>query len=142
MDAVAERNMNTMRTTYRTLQGGDLDACVRLLTEDFIANIPGVPEPFHGREVWRMGAQAMLTAFPDLDIEIENMLAAGDQLAVRARFRGTHRGEFNGVPATGRRVEFWSVEHYRFTADGRFAEEWVAPDIANLMRQLTEDAPG
>lgn len=141
MNAVAEENMATLRTAYRRLTSGELDACVELLTPDFIANLPGAPEPVHGREIWRMGAEAMLTAFPDLDIEIEHMLADADQVAVRARFRGTHTGEFNGVPATGRAVEFWSVEYYRF-AGGRVAEEWVAPDIAGLMRQLTEPSAG
>ncbi|GAA3991166.1 hypothetical protein GCM10022247_07560 [Allokutzneria multivorans] len=138
MDAVAERNMAAMREAYATLVSGDLDACVEMLTPDFVANLPGLPEPIRSRDVWRMGAEAMLKGFPDLEIEVEHMAAEGDQLAVRARFRGTHKGEFNGVAATGRSVDFWSVEYYRFV-DGKVAEEWVAPDMGNLMQQITAE---
>ncbi|WP_210408153.1 ester cyclase [Allokutzneria sp. NRRL B-24872] len=137
-NSTAERNMAAMRTAYATLVSGDLDACVEMLTEDFVANLPGLPEPVRSREVWRMGAEAMLKGFPDLRIDVEHMAADGDQVAVRARFSGTHKGEFGGVPATGRSVDFWSVEYYRFV-DGKVAEEWVAPDMGNLMHQITAE---
>ena len=64
MTTTAEKNMALLRAAYQSLESGDLDACVELLTEDFIANVPGLPD--HGREIWRQGAQAMLEAFPDL----------------------------------------------------------------------------
>ncbi|MFI9209302.1 ester cyclase [Streptomyces sp. NPDC053253] len=108
----------------------------RLLTENFIANVPGVPDPLHGREIWRLGAQAMLDGFPDLRIDVEDMFGAGDKVAVRVRFRGTHRGEFQGVAATDLPISFRSAEVYRFEGD-KIAEEWVAPDMISLMQQIT-----
>ncbi|WP_405533401.1 ester cyclase [Streptomyces avidinii] len=83
-----------------------------MLAEDFIANVPGVPDPLYGREAWRLGARAMWEAFPDLQIAVEDMFGAGDRVAVRVHFRGTHRGAFQGVAATGRRVGFRSIEIY------------------------------
>ncbi|MGX1908033.1 ester cyclase [Streptomyces phaeochromogenes] len=124
-----------MHTAYKTLERGDLDACVGMLTENFIANVPGVPDPLHGPEIWRLGAQAMREGFPDLQISVEDMFAADDEVAVRVLFRGTHRGTFQGIPATGREVSFRSVELYRIKGD-KIAEEWVAPDMISLMQQI------
>jgi predicted ester cyclase len=58
------------------------------------------------------------------------------EVAVRLTFRGTHQGEFLGVPATGRSVEYVSHEFYRI-AGGLVAEEWICSDLASLQGQLT-----
>ncbi|MFD3436559.1 ester cyclase [Streptomyces sp. NPDC058685] len=135
MDTGTEKNLALLRTAYTTLESGDLDACVELLTENFIANLPGLPDPLHGREIWRLGAEAMLEGFPDLKIDVQDMFGADDKVAVRVHFRGTHQGAFQGVEATGRQVSFRSVEIYRVEGD-RIAEEWVSPDMIGLMRQI------
>lgn len=138
MGTEVERNLALLHTAYGMMAGGDLDACVEVLAEDFIANVPGAPEPLHGRETWRLGAQTMLEAFPDLKITVEEMFGVNDKVAVRAHFRGTHQGVFQGLPATGRSVSFRSIEMYRIEG-GKIAEEWVAPDLISLMQQI---APG
>ncbi|MDI3424030.1 ester cyclase [Streptomyces luteolus] len=135
VDGTAE-NMALLRAAYASVERGDLDASVEMLTENFIANVPAVPEPLHGREIWRSGTQAMLDAFPDLRITVEDMFGVGDKIVVRAGFRGTHRGDFQGVPATNREVSFRSIEIYRFEG-AKIAEEWVAPDMLSLMRQIS-----
>jgi steroid delta-isomerase-like uncharacterized protein len=86
--------------------------------------------------VWRQGFEMMKHAFPDLQAHIEDIVAAEDKVAVRLRFRGTHRGEFLGIPATGRTIEYVSHEFYRI-ADGLIAEEWICSDTATLLRQLS-----
>lgn len=128
-------NMTRIRHAYKTVESGDLDAAVELLTENFIINLHGVAEPLIGREIWKAGSQAMLEAFPDLRIEVQDMFAAGDKVAVHVRFSGTHTGPFNGVEPTHRQVNFWSLELYRFE-DDKIAEEWVAPDLPSLMNQI------
>jgi steroid delta-isomerase-like uncharacterized protein len=77
----------------------------------------------------------MRHAFPDLQAHVEDIVAAGDKVAVRVRFRGTHAGEFLGFPATGRTVEYVSHEFYRI-AGGLIAEEWICSDMATLLGQL------
>ncbi|WP_037864350.1 ester cyclase [Streptomyces sp. NRRL S-237] len=136
MTTAAEKNMALLHTAYRSLESGDLDACVRMLTEDFIANVPGLPDPLHGREVWRLGAEAMLTAFPDLKISVQDMFGVGDKVTVLVHFQGTHRGTFQQFEATGRQVGFRSIEVYRIEGD-KIAEEWVAPDMLGLMQQIS-----
>jgi steroid delta-isomerase-like uncharacterized protein len=131
-----ERNMALVRRGYETLQTGDIEASAELITEDFIANLPGLPEPLRGREIWKLGAQTMREGFPDLRIDIEEMFGAGDKVAVRVRFHGTHSGPFQGIPPTHRPVSFTSIEIYRLEGD-LIAEEWVAPDIMGLMQQIS-----
>ncbi|MER6997733.1 ester cyclase [Streptomyces sp. NPDC000410] len=136
MATTLEKNLALLRTAYETLESGDLDAGVEMLAEDFIANLPGAPDPLHGREIWRLGAQSMLDGFPDLQIDVEDMFGVDDKVAVRVHLHGTHRGAFQGVAATGRPVSFRSIEIYRIEGD-RIAEEWVAPDMISLMRQIS-----
>ncbi|MER7664062.1 ester cyclase [Streptomyces sp. NPDC096193] len=136
MDTATEKNLALLRTAYPTLASRDLDACVELLAENFIANLPGLPDPLYGREIWRLGTEAMWAGFPDLRIDVEDMFGADDKVAVRVHFRGTHRGTFQGVAATGRQVGFRSIEIYRIEG-GRIAEEWVSPDMIGLMQQIS-----
>ncbi|MFM9372715.1 ester cyclase [Streptomyces sp. Da 82-17] len=134
-------NIALTRAAYRAVERGDLDAAEEMLTEDFIANVPGVPEPSVGRDVWRAGTESMRSAFPDLSIGVRDIFGVGDKVTVLVDFEGTHRGTFLEVAPTGRRVAFTSVEVYRFEGD-RIAEEWVAPDIFGLMRQISPGAGG
>ncbi|GIE77452.1 hypothetical protein Aph02nite_34020 [Actinoplanes philippinensis] len=135
----ADANVTVVRTAFDKLQRGDLDACADHLTEDFIVNLPGLPGPLHGRDIWRFGVQAMRDGFPDLRITVEDIFGAGDRVAVRLHFTGTHTGAFQDVPATHRHVTFTSIDIYR--VDGALiAEEWVSPDMATLMRRITAPA--
>jgi len=124
-----------VRRSFETFNRGDIDACVDLLTPDFVANIAGAPGPSVGRDPWKQNALMFRAAFPDLRAEIEDIFGAGDRVAVRLTFRGTHRGAFFGMPTTGREVVFSSVEIYRVAGD-HVAEEWVSLDVTSLMRQL------
>lgn len=124
-----------VRRSFEVFNRGDIDTCVGLLTPDFVANIAGAPEPSVGRDPWKQNALMFRAAFPDLRAEIQDIFGVGARVAVRLTFRGTHRGAFFGMPATGREVVFSSVEIYRVAGD-HIAEEWVSPDITSLMGQL------
>jgi steroid delta-isomerase-like uncharacterized protein len=128
-------NVELVRAGLRAFNAGDADGCLARITPDFIINLAELPEPQRGRETWRQGFEMMRRAFPDLQAHIEDIVAAQDKVAVRLRFRGTHAGEFLGMPATGRSVEYVSHEFYRI-ADGLIAEEWICSDMATLLQQL------
>jgi steroid delta-isomerase-like uncharacterized protein len=125
-----------VRTGFAAFNAGDTAECMALLAPDLIMNLAELPEPRCGPEAWREGFELMKHAFPDLEAHIEDLVADGDKVAVRLRFRGTHSGEFLGIPATGRAVEYVSHEFYR-VADGLIAEEWICSDLATLFRQLS-----
>jgi steroid delta-isomerase-like uncharacterized protein len=128
-------NVALVRSTLDAFNEGDLDTCVALMGPDFVMNLAGLP-PMRGPDVWRQGAGVIRLGFPDLHARIDDLVAEGDRVAVRLTFRGTHQGEFLGIPATGRTVEYVSHEFYRF-ADGLVAEEWICSDLASLQGQLT-----
>jgi steroid delta-isomerase-like uncharacterized protein len=129
-------NAELVRAGFQAFNSGDAGQCLARIAPDFIINLAELPEPRHGRDVWRQGFEMMKHAFPDLQAHIEDIVAAQDKVAVRVRFRGTHAGEFLGFPATGRTVEYVSHEFYRI-ADGLIAEEWICSDMATLLRQLS-----
>ncbi|MDT7741879.1 MAG: hypothetical protein QOE59_957 [Actinomycetota bacterium] len=79
--------------------------------------------------------RVLTTAFPDLRITVEDIVAEGDRVVVRLRLRGTHRGPFQGMATTGRSVEFGAIRIYRLD-DGLVAETWAHQDSMGLARQL------
>jgi steroid delta-isomerase-like uncharacterized protein len=127
-------NVELARAGFEAFNVGDADVCRALAAPDLVINLDELPEPQHGHEVWRRGFEMMKHAFPGLQAHIEDIIAAQDKIAVRVRFSG-HSGEFLGIPATGRTVEYVSHEIYR-VADGLIAEEWICSDMATLLRQL------
>jgi steroid delta-isomerase-like uncharacterized protein len=75
------------------------------------------------------------SAFPDLETTVDDILAEGDEIAVRSTFRGTHEGEFMGIPATGKKVEVANYDFVRMEND-QAVEHWGTIDSAALMEQL------
>ena len=76
-------------------------------------------------------------AFPDLEMTIEQQIAEGPWVASRVTFRGTHMGEFAGVPATGRRIEYSGTAMDRLE-NGKVVEMWHTVNMHLLMRQIAE----
>jgi steroid delta-isomerase-like uncharacterized protein len=129
-------NIELVRAGFQAFNGGDADECLAFAAPGLIINLAELAEPQHGHDVWRQGFEMMKRAFPDLQAHIEDIFAAQDKVAVRLRFRGTHSGEFLGIPATGRSIEYVSHEFYRID-DGLIAEEWICSDTATLLGQLS-----
>jgi predicted ester cyclase len=75
------------------------------------------------------------TAFPDIQIEVEEVLAKGDHLAIRSTMRGTYYGELMGLEPTGKHVATGLVDVIR-VKDGKLVEQWGGPDLYDLLRQL------
>jgi steroid delta-isomerase-like uncharacterized protein len=94
---------------------------------------PGVPT---GREGLRIIVPALRAAFPDLHYTIEDLVVGDDAVATRTSLRGTHRGDFFGLAATGRCFSVQQMTLERFEA-GRIIGHHRVTDEASLMRQLT-----
>lgn len=93
-----DANAELVRAAFRAYNAGDADACLALTAPDLILNLAGQPAPQHGRAQWRESFEMMRRAFPDLHVTVEDIVAAQDKVAARLRFRGTHRGDFPGLP--------------------------------------------
>jgi steroid delta-isomerase-like uncharacterized protein len=91
-----------------------------------------------GRDGFIGYLRSVRAALPDFECIIDDLVESDGRAAARMRFRGVHRGEFFGVPATGREV-LWSGAAF-FTTDGsQITELWVLGDIDAVKRQLGAD---
>jgi len=128
-------NVATLRRTYERLNAGDVDGFGDLLADDFVEHevTPGLEPTKQGvKDFFRM----YIAAFPDLRMEAEDVLPSGDKVIARARGTGTQRGEFMGMPATGRSIDVEFIDIMRFGDDGLVKEHWGVFDALTMMQQL------
>jgi steroid delta-isomerase-like uncharacterized protein len=115
---------------------GNWDRVYEFVAPDFVnhGSFPGYPTTTieDGRRVDEAGRRA----FPDIEFTLARVVASGDMAARHWTATATHRGEFMGVPATGRRIFMQGMVFSR-VAEGRIREEWRVIDSAGLMQQLT-----
>lgn len=139
---MAEDNKERTRQFYAAMSEGNLDAVDEYIAEDFVDHeeFPGISRD---KEGVRQFFTLMRGAFPDFQMEPQEMIAEGDLVAVRAVFTGTQEGEFMGVPATGRTVQVGGFDIIRIR-DGKATEHWGLMDAMTMMQQLgaiPEQAP-
>ena len=133
----AEENKRLILEHYDSfLNRQDADALREQLAQDFVDHEmpPGMPPGPEGA----IRLRAMLhNAFPDLRIEIEDIVAEGDRVAVRARWTGTHRGSLPMLPfpPANRGLDITGMVFWRLDG-GKIAERWAVLDRAGLMQQL------
>jgi predicted ester cyclase len=75
------------------------------------------------------------TAFPDLHFTIEDQIAEGDKVVNRVTARGTHLGDFRGIPPTGKQVTVAGITIDRI-AGGKLVESWTSWDFLGILQQL------
>src|SRR3974377_800887 len=97
----AENKAGLASFVEEVINEGQLERADDLVAVDFVELDP-LPGQQQGREGLKQGISAFLTAFPHIRWGIEEMVAEGDKVFSRFTWHGTHRGEFFGVPATGR----------------------------------------
>ena len=84
-------------------------------------------------------AQSLFNAFPDVHFEIEDIVQQDDRLAARVTLQGTQRGEFAGIPATGKRMKVYDFATYRIVG-GKITDVWSLIDMQGLRDQLEGSA--
>ena len=125
----------TMRGLYAALNAGDLDGFAARLADDFVEHeeTPGLAPTKEGvLEFFRM----YRAAFPDLQMEPQDVLTSGDRAVARVRATGTQQGEFMGMPASGKNVDVQLIDIIRFDDDGLAREHWGVVDLMTMMQQL------
>jgi len=88
-----------------------------------------------GREANRQFWAGFFAALPDLTATMEDLIVSGDRVVGRFVYRGTHLGEFMGLPPSGRPVEMRSIDIWR-VADGMFVEHWDELNTLEFFQQL------
>jgi steroid delta-isomerase-like uncharacterized protein len=112
----------------------DLAAASDLLRPDYKRHDANLPD-LDGSKAGVDFITTCISGFPDIHLDIEQLIAQDDHVAARLTVRGTHQGPFMGVPATGRKVTVEVADVYRL-ADGKIAEQWVMMNAMGLMQQL------
>ncbi|HEX8997778.1 MAG TPA: ester cyclase [Ktedonobacterales bacterium] len=80
-------------------------------------------------------AKMLRSAFPDLRLDIDDLLVEGDEMAVRYTVQGTHEGDFIGIAPTHKRV-LWSGISIDHSVNGKSTNWWNFPDLTGLFQQL------
>jgi steroid delta-isomerase-like uncharacterized protein len=93
---------------------------------------PGTPGGLEGA---KQNLTMYLTAFPDLHLTVEDMIAEGDKVVARLTVRGTHQGELRSIPPTGKQVTVTAIDLYRI-AGGKFVEYRGNADDLGVLQQL------
>jgi predicted ester cyclase len=106
-----------------------------LASSDFVHRGPGT-RVVRGAEFFnQIKSRILFLAFPNLQFTIEDLIAEGDMVVTRWNIRGTHRGEFMGLPPTSNQVT-WSGINITRVVEGKLVEDWVEQDTLGLMQQL------
>jgi predicted ester cyclase len=108
------------------------EAIASMVHPEFRSHNPRVPPGPNGLESF---ARGFIDGFADFVGHVRELVAEGDKVVVWVDWQGTHTGSFAGVAATGRRVEFATVEIFRFD-DGKLAEHWDVVDRLALQTAL------
>jgi steroid delta-isomerase-like uncharacterized protein len=122
------------RFVEEVINRGKMDSAGEFVWEDVVEQVP-LPGQGPGLEGLKDILRAFRSAFPDIDFSIKEQICEGDKVASRFEWTGTHRGEFMGVPATGRQVRVWGVVIDRIEA-GRIKQTRIIMDTLGLMMQL------
>jgi predicted ester cyclase len=112
----------------------DFDVIDDLFSPKAVIHLPaeGLPE---GPEGQKTIGRVIFAAFPDVHVTLECVIAEGNFVAERHTARATHKGEFMGIPATGKSI-YWTENHFYRMENGRIAELWSEWSYQKLMEQI------
>ena len=114
---------------------GNFSILDELVADDIVVHTSSPDNDIQGPEGVRQFYTMLRDAFPDIHFTIEDQIAAGDRVVTRWTARGTHRGEFQGIAPTGRKVRVSGVDIDRIV-DGKVVECWPITDYLYLLQQL------
>lgn len=124
----------TRRFYEEAINQGRLEVVDELCAPDFVDH-----EEFPGLTPDRDGVKQFITmfrsAYPDLRFDIDDLLLEGDKVVIRAMIRGTQKGEFMGIPPTGKQIAVQTIDIVRIR-DGQATEHWGVTDTAAMLTQL------
>lgn len=114
---------------------GDFDVVDELVAGDYVGHSSSPPGEVRGPGGYKQYFATLRQAFPDLHFTVEDQIAEGDRVATRWTAHGTHQGEFQGIPPTGRQGTITGITIGRI-ANGKLVEGWTNADMLGLLQQL------
>ncbi len=134
--ATPQENEATVRELIeRVLNEGDIPFADKVLSESYVEH-----SPMPGETGDKAGAIAMFAQMremtPDMHITVDEVIAAGNKVAVRSTMTGTDTAGMPGMPATGKPFSMGAIDVFTFDDDGMNTEHYGVYDIAGMMVQL------
>ena len=129
-----EENKNIVRRYQEIYNSNNLDDLSDVVVLDVLTPkiMPNMPSGLDGAKAVH---QKTLVGMPDFRTEIQDLIAENDKVVARVLMTGTHTGDFYGIPATGKHVEFTGVFIVRIV-NGKIVEHWGEEDSYSLLLQL------
>ena len=129
-----EENKALLRRLFEEVWNqGKLGTVDELLATDYVLNDPA--QMVRGPEGFKAYVSAFRAAFPDMKATIEDQIAEDDRVVMRFTVHATHKGEFQGIPPTGKQVILSGIDIQRIVG-GKIVENWVNLDALGLLQQL------
>lgn len=131
-DTTAQRDL--VHQWAGALDANDFDALRAMITEDFLLDYVGSPELMDIEQSVSL-IRDFYAAFPDYTHQVDEIIAEGTSVAARMTYRGTQTGDFEGIPASGKAIEYVGV-HVLTLENGKIRRAWVLEDMLGMMIQL------
>ena len=135
MGSVQEENKQMVRQYFEAFDRHDTERIGQLVSStDYTFHFLGMPTmDWNG---YKQFIIAITNAFPDVHHEIVDIVAEGeDKVADRFNITGTHKGEFQGIPPTGKKTSFGGMQ-FLTIINGKITEIWGSEDVMGLMQQI------
>ena len=133
-DILSENKAIVRRFYEEVINKGDATVMDQIMASNFVEH--NAPQENTGLEGFRQFLNMIATAFPDIQVSIEDMLAEGDKVATRVVVKGTHQGPLMGnIPPTGKKAAWTGIDIFTIK-DRKIVERWSQRDIQGLMSQL------
>lgn len=130
-----KENAQIAEQAIAALNARDLDRYITLLDESFVMEGEMLPGPVRGRAAVRQAIEMRLAAFPDMRVEIEQILTSGDYVILRSRMTGTHKGNLAGIAATNKSINVQSCNIVEIR-NGKAIRGRLYADNASMLQQM------
>ncbi len=129
-----QSNTETQKKMGEAINSGRLEALREIFAADVVDHDPA-PDQAKGPEGFIQFFTQFRSAFPDLAIAVEHMVADEDNISLAYTVTGTHQGNFLGIPATGKKIKARGMQIARFES-GKIVERWGSSDELGILKQI------
>jgi steroid delta-isomerase-like uncharacterized protein len=130
-----QRNLDAFSGVFPHWNNRDIPRMLTFYNDDIVWRNVAMQETYHGKEEVRKFLEHLFGALPDLELDVTLRTARGKYVAEEYVIRGTHLGEFFGIPPTGKRLEIPAMSMVELR-DGKLKEDHFYYDAASVLRQM------
>jgi steroid delta-isomerase-like uncharacterized protein len=131
----AEQDIATIREAFdQFINKRNVANAEKYLTPDYVGHFTGAP-PIKGVDAFKQYLGMWYAGMSDMHVDIEDVIADGERVALRLTYHAKHTGNLNGIPATGKSTTVSSINIFRMQ-NGKAVEQWANNDDLGMLQQL------